>query len=254
MILRSSMVSDFKSCPAKAAYKYEVGITPIQSGRSNDLEFGSLVHQAIEIYHNHSLDEAVSLIENSGMSETRRKNRSTAKALLKTYVSTNSVQMERTESSFSFKIGSHTWQGRFDGIGWYNGGRWVLEHKTTQPNYLILKPNDQFVAYWLGGFIYYHDIQGVLVNSLDCDKLQVTRYPVTFSRDEKEEWITEMKALAETYKRYRSKGIFPRNPGACFAFNRLCPYYPLCQEPDSSRQVIVEKCYQENSFVKNMEW
>jgi len=254
VIFRSTMLNDFKQCPAKAAYKYELGITPIQSGQSNDLDFGALVHQAIEIYHNHSLDEAVSLIESSGMSETRRKNRSTAKALLKTYVSTNPVKMERLESDFTFKIGSHQWKGRFDGIGIYNGGRYVIEHKTTNPQYLILKPNDQFIAYWLGGFIYYQDIQGVLINSLDCDKLQVTRYPITFSKEEKEEWIEEMKAIAETYKRYKTKGIFPRNPASCFAYNRLCAYYPLCQEPEGTREMVMRKCYQHNSKMKNLEW
>lgn len=256
MILRSSFVKDVKNCPAKACYKYELGLVPItktKSGR-NDLDFGRLVHNSIEVYHSDGQDAALDVIEESDFHETQRKNRSTAKALIRNYILTNHVEMISMEKSFQFKIGSHTWQGRFDGIGIYQGGKWVIEHKTTNPYYLQTKPNDQFIAYWLGAMIYYQDIEGVLINNLDCDKLKVNRIPVRFSKEEKEEWIDEMKMTAESYKRCKTKGIFPRNEQACFMYNSQCPYLPLCSEVEGTRQIIIERCYEVNEKIKNLAW
>lgn len=256
MILRSSMVKDIKNCPARAAYKYELGIVPIAKGKGkrNDLDFGKLVHEMIETFHLESYDKALEKIDSFDLSETKRKNKGVAKILLQKYVQKTTVEIIALEKSFNFKIGSHTWQGRFDGIGLFNGALWVIEHKTTNPFYLQFKPNDQFLAYWLGSRVYYPDVAGILINNLDCDKLEVNIIPVTFNDVERDEWIDEMKITAENYKRCKTKGIFPRNEQACFMFNSQCPYLPLCREPEGPREMIQSRCYEVNEKLKNLAW
>lgn len=258
MILRSSLVHDFKQCPAKVCYKYEMGLTPIRTGATgqtkNDLEFGRLIHEAIEKFHLTDLSTALDYINQNSIVETKRKNLRTAKALIKAYATSTSLEMESLEKDFTFKVGSHTWKGRFDGTGFFQGKRWVAEHKTTNPFYLLTKPADQFIAYWIGALVHYQEVEGVLINSLDVDKLEVTQYPVTFTWEEKEEWREETKLLAETYKRYRTKGVFPRYPGACLSYNSMCPYIPLCSEPEGNRQIIMDRCYEVNESMKNLEW
>lgn len=256
MIIRSSMLKDIKSCPSKAAYKYELGLVPIAKGQriKNDLEFGKLIHEAIEIFHTASIKDAIDLIDVSPMHETKRKNRQTAKVLLRRYADSNSVEIQHLEKSFQFKIGSHTWQGRFDGIGIYQGDVWVIEHKTTNPLYLQIKPNDQFIAYWLGAMIHFQNVKGVLINNLDCDKLEVTRIPVQYTKEEKEEWLDEIKITAEVYSRYRTKGVFPRNDMACHLYNSVCPYMALCSEPEGTRDMIMARCYEVKESLKLLEW
>ena len=256
MILRSSMVSDIKACPAKAFYKYELGLQPIQKGNpsKNHLSFGRIVHEAIEKFHLGSLDAAIKLIDESNLFETRRKNKQTAKALIKTYSMRINFEMEIMEKEFSYGIGDHVWQGRYDGIGFYNGHRWVIEHKTTNPFYLQFKPNDQFIAYWIGANKDYGEVKGVLLNSLDCDKLEVETIPITFSKDEQDEWLDEICRVANMYENFKHEGVFPRNPGACKLFNSLCPFYALCSEPEGTRENVVRHCYTEDEKLKTLSW
>jgi hypothetical protein len=256
MILRSSMVRDIKTCLAKAAYKYVLGIVPLSKGKGirNDLDFGKLMHFSIETYHTEGYDKAVRVIEDTIFHETKRKNKHVAKVLLQKYTEKTTVEMISLEKPFRFKIGSHTWEGRFDGIGRFNGKLWVIEHKTTNPFYLQTKPNDQFIAYWLGAKVYYRQVSGVLINNLDCDKLEVNIIPVTFSDVEKDEWIDEMKMTAEHYKRCLTKGIFPRNEASCYMYNSMCPYLPLCSEPEGPREMVQSRCYEVNEKLKNLAW
>jgi len=258
MIFRSSMLSTFKSCPAKCCYKYELGLVPYGVKRKkNDLEFGSLVHNGIERYHlsGDDLGAALEFMENEDIPETRRKNKTTAQALVKKYAATNEVKMIEVEKLFQYPIGDHTWMGQFDGIGEWNGELWVIEHKTTNPEYLQFKPNDQFIAYYIGANILYgNEVKGVLIDNLNCDKLDVKRTPVTFNKDETEEWKDEMAATAEVYMTYKKLGIFPKNAGGCMAYNSKCTFMPLCTEPEGSRGIIQERCYVVNENYKKLQW
>lgn len=256
MILRSSVLTEFKTCPAKCFYKYELGLVPLSQGQRNDLAFGKLIHESIETFHEtSSLDSAMDYIRDKDIRETKAKNKQTAKSLIKSYVIDNPVEMEEVEYEFSFPIGDYTWQGRLDGKGKYRGGKWVVEHKTTNPFYLNLKPNDQLISYLIGAEeTFDENIDGILVTNLDCDTLKVTYYPVTFNEEEKLEWKEETRLIADVYETYKSRGMFPRNPSSCMAYNRLCPYHVLCSEPEGSRTNIMERCFETNKEVKNLEW
>ncbi len=258
MIFRSSMISTFKACPAKACYKYELGLVPYGVKRKkNDLEFGSLVHDSIERYHlaGDDLKAALDFLNKQEIQETRRKNKTTAAALVKDYAAKNQIKMIEVEKLFTYDLGGgHTWMGRFDGIGEWNGDLWVIEHKTTNPEYLMNKPNDQFIAYYIGANILYGDVKGVYLNNLNCDKLEVKSWQITFNQDETEEWKDEMAATAEAYATYKRLGIFPRNQGACRMYNSRCCYMPLCTEPEGTRALVQERCYVVNEEARKLQW
>lgn len=260
MLIRSSFLSTFKACKAKAFYKYELGLKPLRTTHvKNDLDFGSLVHDTIEQYHLNGDDagKAMAFLESREIKETRRKNKATAKTLVQRYIAQCEVKMLRVEKLFSYVIpgpNEHVWLGRFDGIGEWAGERWVIEHKTTKPEYLIHKPNDQFIAYYIGANRLYGGVKGVLLNNLNCDKLEVTTTPITFAQDEVDEWIDEINAVADVYEMYKKLGIFPRNSNACKMYNSLCSYFPLCTEPEGSRHLIQERCYTLDEQSKSLSW
>jgi hypothetical protein len=255
MLVRSTFLGTVKACPCKAYYKHILGLQPIANGTRNTLPFGRLIHDAIELFHNETLDKAIKFIEKSDVPETKRKNKNVAKVLLQQYArKSDFFVMEEPEKEFSYQIGKHTWKGRFDGIGTCNGKRWVIEHKTTIPYYLLFKPNDQFIGYWVGAKRHYGDVAGVILNNLDCDKLVVNKFTIEFNDIEEEEWLEETEAVLDAFQGWYKYGVFPRNPGACLLYNTKCSYHPLCSEPESSRGLIMNKCFVKNENLINLEW
>ena len=254
MILRSSQVATFKACPAKAFYTFELGLTPIKKGFNIDLFFGSALHKAIEIYRLKNAIEATKYVNSLKFQETPRKNKSTLLSLVSQYIRDNNVEIIEPEKFFSFKVGSHIWKGRFDGICRYNNSLWVEEHKTTNPQYLLLRPNDQFIAYCLGGKVFYHEISGMIINLFNVDKISIEKKFLSFSKDDYEDWIDNMKMTAEFYTRCRHKQIFPENPGACHMYNRPCTYLSICSTSPGNRNMIVKNYFETNDSQRKLEW
>lgn len=255
MKLRSTQISTFKQCPSRAYYRYERGLRKKSYGVSIDLEFGKMLHEAIENFHKfEDVNSGLEVINEWELPFHKVKNQNTGRALYLKYTRENPVEVLSFEKEFSFKIGNHDWFGRFDGIGKYNDNLYVLEHKTTNPRFLQTKPNDQFIAYWAGAMIFYHDIAGLMINSLDPSKIHFERHFVNFSMDEFYEWRDEMKVVAEYYARCKGKGKFPRYPQSCTMYNRLCPFHEICCEPEVSREVIIQALYEVDEEALNLSW
>ena len=254
MIFRSSLVSTFKICPQRANYAYGMGLRPKGDMPNIDLYFGKVVHKAVEIVHKSSLDDAVAYLEAAEFPPSRRKTKARAKSLVKIYAATNPVKITETERDFELKIGQHTWIGRLDAVGEFQGDLWVVEHKTTNPRYLTIKPNDQFMSYYGGASTYFHDVKGVFVNNFDVDKIEIYRYPTTFEHQEFDAWLDEIKLVLEYYSRCNTRGVFPRSTEGCFAYYRECPYMTLCKADSSSLAYIMSKCYYVDENAKELSW
>ena len=255
MKVRSTQIATFKQCPAKAYYRYELGLRKKNTSKGVDLLFGSMLHDAIDAFHTTEDARAgLDVINSTELPFDKIKNQANGRALYVKYVKENPIQVISSEKSFSFKIGNHDWVGRFDGVGKFNGLLYVLEHKTTKPMYLQTKPNDQFIAYWAGALIFYNDISGIIINSLDPTKIALERIFVNYSREEFYEWRDEMKATIEYYVRCRTKGSFPRHPFSCKMFNRQCIFHEICSEPAVSRQTIINMLYEEDKQSKELSW
>jgi hypothetical protein len=255
MIFRSSQFATFKQCPRRAYYKYELGLRKKHDGKNIHLEFGKMLHEAIEAFHrNDAIEAGLEVINEWELPFDKVKNHHVGRSLLMQYARNNTIEVVSYEREFSFSIGNHTWKGRFDNIGIYNGKRFVGEYKTTNPRYLQAKPNDQFISYWAGAMIFYNDIAGIALTNLDPTKVQVSRSFINFSRSEFEEWINETKMVCAYFSRCKGKGDFPRHPQACQSFGRLCPYHELCSEPEVTRQAFIDRFYTVDEEAKNLSW
>ena len=254
MIVRSSFLSEMKLCKARAHYMYDLGLVKKSDGVNPDLFFGSAIHKAIETYHKVGFAAAKEFLEGQTFQYHPKKTPSAAMTLLELYVASKPPKLLVAEKNFSFKIGRHEWRGRFDGIAKVDGSLFVIEHKTTSPYYLLLKPNDQFISYWAGARVYFSEVAGVLINSLDPSRLEVNRYLVTYTPEELEAWREETKLLLSFYQLCRTKGVFPRTPSACKAYGRDCPYLPLCNSHISMQQMIIDRCYNVCREQKELDW
>lgn len=233
---------------------YDLGLVLKGGGANPDLFFGSAVHKAIELYHKKGKDEAVEYLMGLDFPSHGVKCKTNAITLLNMYEASKPPKLLVAEKNFTFRIGRHEWRGRFDGIAKVNGALYVIEHKTTKPYYLQFKPNDQFISYWMGARVYFSDVAGVLVNSLDPQRLEVNRYLVSFNTDELEQWREETKLLLSFYSLCSTKGVFPKTPSACKAFGRDCPYLPLCKADSSQKQLIINRCYNISREQKELAW
>lgn len=254
MIVRSSFFSEMKLCLMRAHCMYDLGLRKAGVRRNPDLAFGSLIHKAIELFHKRGRDSASAYIYNATLPPHGKKTLATAAALVNMYISSKPPKLLVAEKDFTFKIGRHTWKGRFDGIVKINGAFYVVEHKTTSPYYLLMKPNDQFISYWAGARTYFPEVAGVLINSLDPTRIEVNRFLITFNEDELERWREETKLFLSFYTLCTTKGIFPKTPSACKAYGRDCPYLPLCTSNPSQIQYIIDRCYNIDRVQKELDW
>ncbi|RLG67617.1 hypothetical protein DRN93_04195 [archaeon] len=256
MKVRSTVVADFLTCPRKAYYAYELGLKRLGPPDPH-LFFGQVVHSAIKVLHEEGLESALKLIDSVDWGDIHHavKSRDVAKSLLRVYAGASpKMKIVALEKEFVVKVGSHDWIGRFDGIAEIGGLKYVMEHKTTQGWSFQVKPNNQLIAYFLGGRRWYKDVQGVVVNLLNAKAVAVRRIVVTYGEDEIEEWQENMKAVLAYYKRCRTSGVFPRNPGACTMWFRECEFYPLCTSFGATRDALMESLYEVDPERKEMSW
>jgi len=254
VIVRSSFLAEMKLCFARAHYAYDLGLVLKGGGKNPDLLFGTAIHKAIEKFHKEGKEEALAFLQDMEFPQHGVKNRINAITLLNMYVASKPPKLLVAEKDFTFKIGRHEWRGRFDGIAKVNGELYVVEHKTTKPYYLQFKPNDQFISYWAGAKVYFSEVAGILINSLDPHRLEVNRYLITFTLDELKRWRQETKLLLSFYTLCTTKGVFPKSPFACKAFGRDCPYTPLCKADPSQKQLIIDRCYNISREQKELDW
>jgi len=254
--IRSTSLADGKRCPALYNYRYNLGLRSVGNGqKSVDLSFGSLIHDASEIFINSNLSSALEFIDTQQIPSDGKKTQAVAKALMKIFSSQNRVKLIVPERNFQFETEDFIFQGRHDGIGSYNDLLYVIEHKTTNPFYLQLKPNDQFIAYYLGAKAKFPDVAGVIINNFDPGRVEVNQHIVSFTDEACERWIEELKVFTKSLQLYSSTGIWPKNPSACMMYGRTCEFNVLCEEPSESIiSTIMDRCYTVDQKLLNLDW
>lgn len=266
MIVRSSLISTFKRCNALAYYQYGLGLVPDTEEKNIDLTFGTLVHDAVDMFHKTGdIKDALSLIETTQLpGNHKRKNNAIAKALLREYSKRYpSVKLLESETSkiagqdLSFSIGHHLWKLRLDSVLIYQSRKWVGENKTTRRDYLLIRPNDQFISYYIAAKNVDQDISGVMISIFDSEVVNVDAIFFTPSVSECTEWMKEMEFTIDSLEHCAAELIFPMNPYACYQFgpNRACYCLPLCQaRSPEDRERLIQKYYKVNEEAVNLSW
>jgi hypothetical protein len=201
------------------------------------------------------MEKALEHIENTQIPPDRVKTPEVAATLLKIYNSRNKVKIIVPEREFSFDGLNFTWQGRDDGIGSLDEALYVVEHKTTDPWYLLLNPNDQFISYYIGAKTTFPDVQGIIVNNFDPKKVDLYQHIIIYSDDEINNWIKETEIFTDFLLSCQKENIWPRNENSCRAYGRLCEFHLLCAERNNTmRTTIMTKCYKECEKLKDKAW
>lgn len=147
--------------------------------------------------------------------------------------------------------------GRFDKVVRYNGGIWIVDHKTTTAyrkngpfRFTFLdsfSPNSQVEGYQFAGrLLYGSEFRGVLIDAALVHKTVHDGFsliPLERHVSLLDTWLWETRVgvdqIETDEKRVEVHGqrqggstllpAFPRHTGACQDFGRTCPYVDLCK-------------------------
>lgn len=266
MIVRSSLVSTFKRCPALAYYQYGLGLIPDTVEDNIDLAFGSLVHDAVDVFHKtNDIKDAIMFIENSDLPRGhKRKTKPVAKALLQSYAkkypNIKVLESETTHligQDLCFNVGRHYWKLRLDSIILHQNRLWVGENKTTRRDYLLVRPNDQFISYYIAAKTVDPDISGVMLTVFDSEVVGVDSVFFTPSKEECSKWFKEMEFTIDWIEKCAYENIFPMDGNACYKYGpkKSCYCLPLCQARTATdREHLIKKYYTINEEAVNLSW
>ena len=256
MIYRSSQISTAKTCIAKSYFKYHLGLVPKGSGGKNpDLFFGTAVHDAIEIYLNSGIEAANEHLDLLDWPARTQKTLAIAKILLNLFSLKFKDKMLYTEKYFEIEISPDmTLKGKYDLIAENSSGIYVGEYKTTNPFYLMFKPNDQFISYFIASQVDFGEINKVVVYNLDPNSMNIALSLVTFAKEEIDVWLNQTEMFLRFYQQCCDDDIIVKNPGACINFNRKCPYFELCSSTPSVMNMLIEAAFEINEEAKNLSW
>lgn len=253
MIFRSSFVGEAKRCVALAYYRYYLGLSTKDATQNIDLFFGKELHNAIQISFEQSLEAGLEHLDQLLWPPSKTKTKITAMNLLRQLHYKFDYNVVACEQDFSFPLDNDEWFGRYDMIAEKYDERYVLEFKTTNPYYLLIKPNDQFITYYIGARQDFN-INGMLVVSLDPSEVEVTFVPVKFSQEDINEWTREFSIWKEYFKRCVVSGVLPKNPTSCFDYNRKCEFFELCLSNKRMRDNIMNNRFIVDENLKEMRW
>lgn len=262
MIVRSSFFSSIKECPLKAHYTYDLGLIR-HGGFNEDTYFGARLHDAIDIYNKTTdVEDSINYINSLDWPITsRKKSKAVAILLIKQYPKLNLGGYTRvhSEQEFEFNLaGYHTWRGRFDSVLQHpTEDIAVEEDKTTNPRFLQLRPNDQFISYVIGAsYKLKKKVRTIIINDFNVEKLSIQRMPITFSDDEIELWLEETHHELDCYESYYYSGIYPKRPSSCLLYGKdhPCQFLMLCSSPPSMTQPLINKFYSINETARELAW
>lgn len=119
----------------------------------------------------------------------------------------------------------------------------VLECKTTYRNYPIVrfKNSAQALGYSIILDVLDPDLNSYWVRYLEYNSKSNEYETVKFPKDyaQRANWIRELVLDIELIEKYEEEGLYPMHGENCFAFNRQCEYFGVCQ---LSTENLTKKC------------
>lgn len=255
MKIRSSVLNTAQGCIAEAYYRYHLGLVPKQGKQNKDLFFGKAVHKGAEIAIHSSVEDAVTYLEGLLWPATNgKKKKANAIVLVRAFSRWFNYSLIDTEVSHEMRIGRHSWFGRYDVVA-RDSGVVILDNKTSNPSYLIIRPNSQFTGYYIAAQQHYADFERMEIVGLDPDMLELSVYPFKLSKDAQNEWLKETEHFLNFLEDCFEKEVLPRSDSHCVRYGgRLCPYHEICTSAEYLRERIINHCYEVDREQKNLDW
>lgn len=122
--------------------------------------------------------------------------------------------------------------GIFDTLVDFQGQIYILEHKSTSmlgSTYpLQFKPNNQVTGYvWGASGLSGRPVSGTIVNAIGVYKSSATkfeRFITSRNKTDIDEWLKDVRAVAEEIQHHRRTGYWPRRTAACTIYG-TCEYH-----------------------------
>jgi len=256
MIYRSSQINTAKRCIAKAYFQYNLGLRKKGSGKKNpDLFFGTAVHKAIEIFVLENHEKAIIYLDSLDFPSNSAKTKAIAKVLLNLFTQKFKDKLLYSERYFALPLSDKIkLLGRFDLVAENLSGIYIGELKTTIPYYLLYKPNDQFISYYIAGKQEFKNVDKVVLYNLDPNSVDLIVSFIYYTKKEVEDWKKEMIAFINYYQSCVDTNTIVRSPGACLDFHRRCEFHELCTADDNVRKLLIESSFETNEEVLNLRW
>ena len=240
------------------------------------LLYGQVVHAALAEFYTKGLDAALKLIRATYQTPEGEELRTTENMIKlmewygKVYAH-EPFKVLNVEVGFAVPLGEVMYAGRLDALVDWNGGLFVLEHKTTSRldgNFFKqFKPNMQVDGYTYGASVYTgKKCLGTVINALETwkDVKRVTdktkRPEDHFARDpnsrteaEIADFVKQVPLIVHDALNCEQAGgslgkdAFYQNKHMCRNFNFDCPYRDLCLYGENER--IIEQSYTKEKWV-----
>lgn len=262
----SVSLTTFKDCGRK--YYYSIVLGYASRERSVHLDFGILLHSALEFYHHqraegrHFQDALRSTIRHaldlsSGFqSDDKYKNRQTLIRSLVWYLDQFKDDPAPTiilangkpavELSFRFEIPDapeFLYCGHMDRIASFDGKLYVFDVKSTKryldSNYFAqFSPHNQMTGYTLGGKITFHQpVEGVIIDAIQVG-VGFSRFARGFTtrhESQLDEWLKETAYWVKLARGYAQANFWPLNESSCDKYFG-CPFRTVCSKPPKQRE------------------
>lgn len=256
MIYRSSQIKLAKTCITKSYYRYHLGLVRKgNGGKSIDLSFGTLVHKAVELFLTEGYESALLFLEETPFKGEGAKTIRMARVLLNVFRMKFKDEFVCAEKPFEVDIGNDiTLKGRFDLITRNSSGMYVGEIKTSNPYFLLTKPNDQFIEYFIAARELFTDVNNVFLYNLDPNMADLKLSLITYTRSEIDDWLREIKAFLTFYQQCVDNKTLVKNNDGCTSYGYHCEYLPLCQSTAVSREAMIAEMFAVDEEQRDMAW
>lgn len=146
------------------------------------------------------------------------------------------------------------WCGHLDRVVSHGDALYWSDNKTTKsslgPHYYAgFAPHNQFMGYTYAGQIVLHSpIRGGIIDAaqIGANFTRFERVPITFSKEQIEEWREQALYHIEAARRATLEGYFPMNLASCGNYGG-CPFRLLCARSPHGREPFLRGNFRERA-------
>lgn len=259
------MFQDFYRCPRLYYYRHILGL--VSAGVSPALQFGSLLHAALEVWYTTrdpvatltAVDEYEDFTEPDDDHRTRGRARVTIAEYIELFHE-ESLQMLLTETPFDLEDSDgFRYGGVMDGLVMWHGKLWALDHKSTARggetfwDQFFMSP--QMTGYtWAASSLHGKKVMGALVNQILIHRNkkpaheQFNRRSFMYSEGQIAEWKDQVCHNYRLIHQCQQADHFPTQWHGCVNKYGKCAFYNVCRSPEKSRPALLEKDFVHNPW------
>ena len=267
--LDNHSIQTFRECPRKFDLRINNGLIPADfAGRGHvpdpALLFGLAIHEALDVlFAQQDLQLAIDTFLDafSPVPEDAKRTPGRGVSVLEGYYNTYfeedaAWELVQTEQKFEEQIGTVAglpviYTGLIDKILTIGDRTILMDHKTSSWDSPTLATSFQLHNQFLG-YAYIAKQKGIQADSMIADILLIkpknndfVRYEIDIDQPKLDEWQQGIMQTIEMMLSCHSANFWPQyGKDACTSWNRLCPFFELCDTKVANRAAVARVAYQ----------